>query len=368
MFKYLKSLILRLLKGKGEKALAIKFKNNATSTLAGGIAIDATTVTLATGQGDRFPIVADPDYFYATLADESGNIEIVKCTARADASDDLTIVRAQDGSTARAWLLDDKFELRLTAGVIASFDHVMKMYQRATFTYNGAVTPYTIKAAYGSYYCKEKYCYWNSELTTTAISTTAEDTAFYLYLDHSAITSGTEITASELIWSTTAPAWDTDFNGWYNGDDRCIFVCVTNSVFGDISDDIREFNCVDDCIIYNEDYYINLFTGTSPAAYQDVDCSVPVPPVSTKILVSGNMKTTASYGLIVSAYWRVNGMPAHGAAKLFAGVYYQGSENAVNFCNVLVFTDSSQIFEIDPGRVTESVWISVAGFYLPKGM
>ena len=48
------------------------------------------------------------------------NHEIVKCTARA--GDVLTVVRAQEGTTARAFNPDDPVELRLTAGSVATKD------------------------------------------------------------------------------------------------------------------------------------------------------------------------------------------------------------------------------------------------------
>lgn len=100
-------------------------KNNAFSTLAGSLTNVATTLTVQAGHGDRFPVIAAPDYTMVTLEDNSGNREIVKVTARASASDTMTIVRAQEGTTARAWASGDSVELRLTAGEIQTvFDHV----------------------------------------------------------------------------------------------------------------------------------------------------------------------------------------------------------------------------------------------------
>lgn len=100
--------------------MSIQFANNATGGLSGAIETDSTSLEVKTGQGDRFPDVADPDYFYVTLVDGSGNREIVKVTARASASDTMTIVRAQEGTSARAFQEDDVVELRLTAGTIAA--------------------------------------------------------------------------------------------------------------------------------------------------------------------------------------------------------------------------------------------------------
>ncbi|MBP8135499.1 MAG: hypothetical protein KAY10_04250, partial [Rhodoferax sp.] len=75
----------------------------------------ATTLTVSTGHGDRFPAVSGADFFMLTLQDASNNIEIVKVTARTAGADAMTIVRAQEGFTARAWNIGDVVELRLTS-------------------------------------------------------------------------------------------------------------------------------------------------------------------------------------------------------------------------------------------------------------
>lgn len=102
-------------------------KNNAFSTLAGALTNVATTLTVQTGHGDRFPVVTAPNHTILTLEDVSGNREIIKVTARAGASDSMTIVRGQEGTTARAWAAADSVELRMTAGEAQPlFDHVDK--------------------------------------------------------------------------------------------------------------------------------------------------------------------------------------------------------------------------------------------------
>jgi hypothetical protein len=88
----------------------IKLSNNAFGTLSGAILSGATSIVLTAGHGARFPALGGQDYFYATLVDTSGNLEIVKVTARA--TDTLTVVRGQDGTTARAYSSGDRLELR----------------------------------------------------------------------------------------------------------------------------------------------------------------------------------------------------------------------------------------------------------------
>lgn len=91
------------------------YKNNAYSALAAGINAAATTITVTTGQGDRFPEVVAPDFCLVTLQDASNNIEIIKVTARSSGADSMTVERAQEGTTARSWALGDIVELRPTA-------------------------------------------------------------------------------------------------------------------------------------------------------------------------------------------------------------------------------------------------------------
>jgi len=93
--------------------MGIKLTNNAFATLAAGINSSATSITLTSGQGARFPTLTASDYFYATLVDTSNNLEIVKCTARS--TDVLTVVRGQESTTARAYSTGDRIEIRITA-------------------------------------------------------------------------------------------------------------------------------------------------------------------------------------------------------------------------------------------------------------
>ena len=97
--------------------MAALVANNAFATLAAGITSSATSITLTSGQGARFPALAGADYFYATLVDTANNLEIVKCTARS--TDVLTVVRGAESTTANAYVTSDRLELRITAALLA---------------------------------------------------------------------------------------------------------------------------------------------------------------------------------------------------------------------------------------------------------
>jgi hypothetical protein len=68
---------------------------------------------VATGTGALFPNPTGGQYFYMTLANTSGTVEIVKVTARS--TDVFTITRGQDNTSAVSWSSGDKVEQRVVA-------------------------------------------------------------------------------------------------------------------------------------------------------------------------------------------------------------------------------------------------------------
>lgn len=96
--------------------MAVKLSNNATSTLAASINATTTTISVVAGDAARFPTLAAGDWFPVTMVDSAGNMEIMRCTARSGAT--LTVVRAQEGTTGKAFAAGSRIEVRLTAAVI----------------------------------------------------------------------------------------------------------------------------------------------------------------------------------------------------------------------------------------------------------
>ncbi len=103
--------------------MTLKFKNNASTTLSGAINNSQTSITVASAS--NFPVLSGADVFYATLYEISAsveiNIEIVKVTATSGAT--WTVVRGQDGTTARSrdGITTCYIELRLTAAGAGEF-------------------------------------------------------------------------------------------------------------------------------------------------------------------------------------------------------------------------------------------------------
>lgn len=99
-------------------AQAELFENNAASTLATAIDTDDTEVVVQSGHGALFPAITGSDFFFVTL-DAGATREIVKVTSRS--TDTLTVVRAQQGTSAASWSTGAKVEQRLTSETLENF-------------------------------------------------------------------------------------------------------------------------------------------------------------------------------------------------------------------------------------------------------
>ncbi len=93
--------------------MTVILKNNASGFLATSISATDTSIILSTGTGANFPSLTSGQYFYATFSPTSGASEIVKCTARS--GDTLTVIRAQEGTSALSFAGGSRVELRVTA-------------------------------------------------------------------------------------------------------------------------------------------------------------------------------------------------------------------------------------------------------------
>lgn len=103
-------------------ALTLLAANNAQTVLAAGISSSATSLTVNTGTGALFPSPsAGVSFFKLTLIDAAtGQLtEILHVTARS--GDTMTVLRAQEGTTARAWSANDIAANMLTSGTLSFF-------------------------------------------------------------------------------------------------------------------------------------------------------------------------------------------------------------------------------------------------------
>ena len=95
--------------------MAVKFSNNFSTFLSGNITASDTTITLQSVSG--LPTLGAGDYTYLTIDSDtvSPTLEIVKVTAVNTGTGEITVTRAQDGTTASSFSSGAKVELRLTA-------------------------------------------------------------------------------------------------------------------------------------------------------------------------------------------------------------------------------------------------------------
>jgi hypothetical protein len=100
--------------------MTVLFTNNASSRLYAAIDTVTTSVRVTAGEGAKFPSPTGGDYCMITLEDRrSGQVEICKCTARS--GDIMTVVRAQEATTAQAFALGATVSNRMTAGTITDY-------------------------------------------------------------------------------------------------------------------------------------------------------------------------------------------------------------------------------------------------------
>lgn len=93
--------------------MAIQFANNATTSLFSSATASDTQIVVSPGGGALFPAAGGSNYFMVTLVDiATGLLEIMKVTNRS--GDVFTVVRAQEGTAARAFTAGSPVELRLT--------------------------------------------------------------------------------------------------------------------------------------------------------------------------------------------------------------------------------------------------------------
>lgn len=94
--------------------MSIVIKNNASNFLADGINASQTTIDLQSAAS--FPSLSAGEYFYGTIESISGQIEIVKVTNIT--GNTLTVVRAQEGTSAASFVEGSRFELRINVGSV----------------------------------------------------------------------------------------------------------------------------------------------------------------------------------------------------------------------------------------------------------
>ena len=93
--------------------MAVKFANNAYSTLSAGI--NATQETFDVADGTKFPTLTGSDHMYLSIIG-GAYVEIVKVTGVS--TNTLTVVRGQDSTTGTIASSGERVELRVTTAML----------------------------------------------------------------------------------------------------------------------------------------------------------------------------------------------------------------------------------------------------------
>ncbi|RLB94054.1 MAG: hypothetical protein DRH26_02190, partial [Deltaproteobacteria bacterium] len=141
--------------------------------------------------------------------------------------------------------------------------------------------------------------------------------------------SGTEITNSEIIWSTTGPTWNGTYRQLMNGDDRCIFAVMTNG-----ANNILEFFHTGDWV-----WFADVLTFQSAVdiddAWTDIS-AISMPAFATEAIC------TFVYGAAGQDWrWRTNGQ----TGTVGHDIGYLSDPYNFNL-PTRVISDSNQIIEV----------------------
>jgi hypothetical protein len=294
----------------------------------------------------------DPD---AIHADISG--EIAAVTEKASPVDaDLLLIEDSAASNVKKRVqignLPDPSSALVTA---------MKGYfKRSKFTYKDANEIYIGAGSYHHDGTTEQVVYWTSQLTKTVSATGADWD--YLYIDDSAIVSaGTNLlTASELIFSTTEPAWSESKGGWYNGADRCIgaFYCTGSAT-------LAEFFHQGDYIVWADSYAV--YNANIDTTWVDITFRLPLISRSPQaVVIRPGINETLTDRVW---YWRTNGQSGSTGHTMYwtqtsASNYLHTNEYASR-----MITDSTSKIEIKSSVANSQLTkVFQEGYYFGEGV
>lgn len=171
--------------------------NLAKSNLAANLSSGGTTLSVTPGQGALFPNPGANQFFALTLKDAATGTftEIVYVTARS--GDTFTIVRAQEGTSARAWVSGDQANNLFTAGSFSNLVQLVALQQQAgnyasasLGNNNITVTLSTVPAAYTAGLTVRFKKNGNSNTTTATLNVNGLGAAPIVHQDLTATVAG----------------------------------------------------------------------------------------------------------------------------------------------------------------------------------
>ncbi len=239
---------------------------------------------------------------------------------------------------------------------------------RAKFTDHSASIPFTFLVDAASYKfngTNSEFIYWSNRLTTVAAAPSGGNTFMYLYLDDTAIAARTGMSLNRitdtsapaaLIWSETAPTYSQVKNGFYNGDDRCIYFGLSNT--GNTTF-IVQVHDGGDFVLYGSNIEDRALADLDTTW---VDVALTIPEFCTKAQVA--FKTFYNAGAGTELLFRVNGTNSTGHT-----VGETGLNTARQWNTLIVLTDSAQKIEIKHSvGGNDQAAVFTNGWFFPKGI
>ena len=241
---------------------------------------------------------------------------------------------------------------------IAALTRITGQLHRARFE-KGAST--TLNIYPGSYDLdsKGKVVSWSSVISK---SVTVVNGWNYVYLDSSAINPDIDLTATEILVSSTAPSYSAPKRGWYNGDDRCIFI------FYGASGVIWNFHHNHEYVNYTDQ--ITNDTNIENVGWNNA-IQVTVPPLNLHGELTVKTVAVGGYPLSSEFLIRHNSGNGQNVGRAEAGNGELDDGHTIAKVRQLTYVDGGvskvQIYK-SGGDATNRAELFTNGFYLPDGM
>ncbi len=266
--------------------------------------------------------------------------------------------------------LDSAGDVGTASTQVAAGDHthggiggvVAGIAVRGKFIYKDANEVYINAAAYHHAGTAEQLVYWDSQLTKAVTASTGWN---YLYIDDSAVvTLGTNLlTATELLFSTTAPTWSDAKHGWYTGTDRCIFAtyCTGANVQ-------REFFSTGGGYVHFADDWAILASTDIDTTWIDVTCYPPFPGGTVQLTITNEINTIQN--AITKWYIRVDGQSGATGNLVLISQFHTSFVPNLGENSIMIPTSvAANKIEIKTDLAgAAQVAIKQTGWYFPEGM
>jgi len=237
---------------------------------------------------------------------------------------------------------------------------------RAKFTYSDTDE---LTVGPGVYYhsgTTNQVVHWDSDITfqigsggTNGDSSDAGTSQWqYLYIDDSAVVTlgSNELTATELLNSTTAPTWSDAKAGFYNGNDRCVF-----AFYIDGSGNIEYFYHDGGDFVQFDELQATNINDTDVDAWTDCVLVIPLFGCAQRAVVAAKLRYVD--GNMVG-YWRTNGSSA--TDNQMGQIV---NTSTLTFSSFPVTTDANGKIEVLGNAANNStIYIWTVGWFLPRGI